>query len=91
MAEYADKLYSRKRGNTVAVVNANYEATINAVSGGHHHETSPHDRGRERRSWWTLVPSAVSFRTVRKRHRPALSFPSPTGKPFRAGGASAAA
>jgi hypothetical protein len=50
MAEYADKLYSRRRGNTVAAVNANYEATINAVSGGRRRETSPHDRRRERRS-----------------------------------------
>jgi hypothetical protein len=50
MAEYADKLYSRRRGNTVAAVNANYEATINTVSGGRRRETSPHDRRRERRS-----------------------------------------
>jgi hypothetical protein len=50
MAEYADKLYSRRRGNTVAAVHANYEATINAVSGGHRRETSPPDRRRERRS-----------------------------------------
>ncbi len=48
MAEYADKLYSRRRGNTVAAVNANYETTINAVSGGRRRETSPHDRRRER-------------------------------------------
>jgi hypothetical protein len=32
MAEYADKLYARRRGNTVTAVNPNYEATINAVS-----------------------------------------------------------
>ena len=50
MAEYADKLYSRRRGNTVAAVNANYEATINAVSGGRRRETSPHGRRREHRS-----------------------------------------
>jgi hypothetical protein len=44
MAEYADKLYARRRGNTVAAVNANYEATINTVSGGCRRENSPHDR-----------------------------------------------
>ncbi len=33
MAEYADLLYSRRRGNTVAAVNTNYEAAIFAVSG----------------------------------------------------------
>jgi hypothetical protein len=33
MAEYADLLYSRRRGNTVAAVNTNYEAAINAISG----------------------------------------------------------
>jgi hypothetical protein len=46
MAEYADMLYSRRRGNTITAVNANYEATINAVSGGHCRETSPHNRRR---------------------------------------------
>jgi hypothetical protein len=50
MAEYADMLYSRRRGNTVAAVNTNYEAAINALSGGHRRETSPHYRRRERRS-----------------------------------------
>jgi hypothetical protein len=50
MAEYADKLNSRRRGNTVAAVNANYEATINAVSGGCRRETSPHDRRQKCRS-----------------------------------------
>jgi hypothetical protein len=50
LAEYANKLYSRRRGNTVAAVNANYEETINAVSGGRRRETSPHDRRHERRS-----------------------------------------
>jgi hypothetical protein len=49
MAEYADKLYSRRRGNTVAAVNANYEETINVVSGGRRRETSRHNRRRERR------------------------------------------
>jgi hypothetical protein len=38
MAEYADKLYARRRGNTVTAVTANYEATINAVSGGRRRE-----------------------------------------------------
>jgi len=46
MAEYADKLYARRRGNTVTAVTANYEATINAVSGGPRRENSPHDRRR---------------------------------------------
>jgi hypothetical protein len=46
MAEYVDKLYARRRGNTDATVNANYEATINAVSGGRHRENSPHNRRR---------------------------------------------
>jgi hypothetical protein len=39
MAEYTDKLYCRRRGNTVAAVNANCEATVNAVSGGRRRET----------------------------------------------------
>ncbi len=38
MAEYADKLYARRRGNIVAAVNTNYETTINAVSGGRRRE-----------------------------------------------------
>jgi hypothetical protein len=46
MVEYADKLYARRRGNTVAAFNANYEATINAVSGGRRRENSPRDRRR---------------------------------------------
>jgi hypothetical protein len=50
MAEYADLLYSRRRSNTVAVVNTNYEAAINAISGGRCQESSPHNRRRERRS-----------------------------------------
>jgi hypothetical protein len=37
MAEYADMLYSRRRGNTN--VNTNYEAAIKAVSGGRRWET----------------------------------------------------
>ncbi len=44
MAEYADKLYTRRRGNTVITVN--YKATINSVSGGHRWENSPKDRRR---------------------------------------------
>jgi hypothetical protein len=44
MAEYADKLYARRRGNAVTAVTANYEATINVVSGGRRRENSPHDR-----------------------------------------------
>ncbi len=36
----------RRRGNTVAAVNVNYETTINAVSGGRCQENSPHDRRR---------------------------------------------
>jgi hypothetical protein len=50
MAEYADLLYSRRRTNTIAAVNTNYEAAINAVSGGRSREFSPHDRQQERRS-----------------------------------------
>jgi hypothetical protein len=44
MTEYADKLYTRRRGNTVTAVTVNYEATINTVSGGRGRENSPHDR-----------------------------------------------
>jgi hypothetical protein len=50
MAKYTDLLYSQRRTNTIAAVNTNYEAAINAVSGGRHREFSPHDRQRERRS-----------------------------------------
>jgi hypothetical protein len=46
MAEYADKLYARRRGNTVAAVNANHDSAINAVSGGRHRESLPHARRR---------------------------------------------
>jgi hypothetical protein len=42
MAEYADLLFSRRRTNTIAA--------INAVSGGRRREFSPHDRRQERRS-----------------------------------------
>ncbi len=44
MAEYADKLYARRRGNAVAAVNANHDPTIHAVSGGRRWESSAHDR-----------------------------------------------
>ena len=43
MAEYADKLYARRRGNAVAAVS---DSPINAVSGGRRRESSPHDRRR---------------------------------------------
>ena len=46
MAEYADKLYARRCGNTVTAVNANHDSAINAVSGGRRRESSPHDRRR---------------------------------------------
>jgi hypothetical protein len=50
MAEYAGMLYSRRRGNTVAAANTNYEAAINAISGCRCWETSPNNRRQERRS-----------------------------------------
>jgi hypothetical protein len=40
MAEYADKLYARRRGNAIAAVS---DSPINTVSGGRRHESSPHD------------------------------------------------
>jgi hypothetical protein len=40
MAEYADKLYARRRGNAFAAVS---DSPINAVSGGRRRESSPHD------------------------------------------------
>ncbi len=43
MAEYADKLYARRRGNAVAAVS---DSPINAVSGGCRRESSPHYRRR---------------------------------------------
>jgi hypothetical protein len=46
MAEYADKLYARRRGNAVATVS---DSPINAVSGGRRRENSPD--GRRRRSY----------------------------------------
>jgi hypothetical protein len=39
-------LYVSRRGNTIAAVTANYEATITAVSGGRRQENSPQDRRR---------------------------------------------
>ncbi len=50
MAEYADLLYRSRAGSTVAAVNIEYEAAINAVSGGRQQEFSPHNRRRKRRS-----------------------------------------
>jgi hypothetical protein len=41
MAEYADKLYARRRGNAVTAVT---DSPVNAVSGGRRRESSPHDR-----------------------------------------------
>jgi hypothetical protein len=46
MAEYADKPYTMRRGYTVAAVNVNHDSAINAISGGHRRESSPHDRRR---------------------------------------------
>ncbi len=46
MAEYADKLYARRRGNTVAAVNAYHDSAISAVSCGRRRESSLHDRRR---------------------------------------------
>jgi hypothetical protein len=48
MAEYADKLYVRRRGNTVAAVN--HDSAINAVSGGRRRESSPHNQRHRLRS-----------------------------------------
>jgi hypothetical protein len=43
MAEYADMLYARRRGNAVAAVS---DSPINDVSGGRRRESSLHDRRR---------------------------------------------
>ncbi len=43
MAEYANKLYARRRGNAVAAVT---DSPVHAVSGGGRRESSPHDRRR---------------------------------------------
>jgi hypothetical protein len=48
MAEYADKLYARRRGNAVAAVNVNHDSAVNAVSSGRRREKSPHDRRRRK-------------------------------------------
>jgi hypothetical protein len=50
IAEYADLLYSRRRSNTIAAINTDYEAAVNGVSRGRHREFWPHDRRGERRS-----------------------------------------
>jgi hypothetical protein len=36
----------RRRDNTVTAVNAHHDSAINAVSGGHRWESSPHNRRR---------------------------------------------
>ena len=46
MAEYANKLYARRRGNAVAAFS---DSPINAVSGGRRRESSPHERCAARR------------------------------------------
>jgi len=43
MAEYADKLYARRRNNAIAAVT---DSPVHAVSGGRRRESSPHDRRR---------------------------------------------
>jgi hypothetical protein len=40
MVEYADLLYSSRAGNAIATVNTEYEAALNAVSGGRRREFS---------------------------------------------------
>jgi hypothetical protein len=50
MAEYVDLLYSSKASCTVAAVNTEYEAAINAVSDSRRLDFSPRDQRRERRS-----------------------------------------
>jgi hypothetical protein len=94
MAEYEDKLCARRRGNTIAALNAKYEATVNAVSSGGRRENSPHDRGRRslpRQGRSRKKTPGLYKEDVQKRHRPARSSPAPTGEPFRAAGLSAAA
>ncbi len=44
MVEYEDKLYARRRGNTVAAVNANHDSAINAVPAAAARQSSPHYR-----------------------------------------------
>jgi hypothetical protein len=74
MAEYADLLYRSRAGSTVAAVNIEYEAAINAVSGGRQQEFSPHNRRRKRRSPSCQGRSSERplARTRRQRH---LLFP----------------
>ena len=43
MAEYADKLYARRRNNAIAAVT---DSPVHAVSGDRRRESSPHDRHR---------------------------------------------
>jgi hypothetical protein len=62
MAEYAYKLYAKRRGDTATAVNANYEATVNAVSGSSRRENTPHNRRRR-------SPSR-QWRSCRKTPRP---------------------
>jgi hypothetical protein len=50
MVKYAEFLYSRRRGNTVAAVNTNHQPAINIISSSRHREFSPYDRQRECRS-----------------------------------------
>jgi hypothetical protein len=98
MAEYADKLYTRRRGNTVTAVTANYEATINALSGGRGRENSPHDRrrrspsrlGRSRRKTpgrtkMTATSATTTLHTANRRGsaNPDASGSQEMGRPLR--------
>ena len=53
MAEYADKLYARRRGNAVAAVT---DSPVHAVSGSRRRESSLHDRRRRSPSRQTPGP-----------------------------------
>jgi hypothetical protein len=66
MAEYADKLYARRRGNAVS------GSPINAVSGGRRRENSPDDRRRRSpsRQGRSLLPPALRTRPPTTPHRP---------------------
>jgi hypothetical protein len=57
MTEYANLMYSSRRSNTIAAVNTEYEAAVNAVSGSRRWEFLPHDQRRERHSPSRPVPS----------------------------------
>ncbi len=46
MAEYADKLYARRRNNPIAAVT---DSPVHAVSGGRRRRRSPSRQGRSRR------------------------------------------